>query len=77
MGWTFARCRVRKPNLGTAQMGDDDEIRTTYYASHVDMDAAFCARMRIAIAAGLENVPTGVITTPGTKNPKYVPAELY
>jgi hypothetical protein len=36
------------------------------------MDEAFCARMRIAIAAGLENAPTGVITTPGTKNPKYV-----
>ena len=56
-------------------MGDDDEIRTTYYASHVDMDVAFCARMRVAIAAGLENAPTGVITTPGTQNPKYVPTE--
>jgi hypothetical protein len=55
-------------------MGDDDEIhlRVTY-ASHLDMDEAFCARMRIAIAAGLENAPTGVITTPGTRNPKYVP----
>jgi hypothetical protein len=50
-------------------MGDDDD------ASHVDMDVAFCARMRVAIAAGLENAPTGVITTPGTKNPKYVPIE--
>ncbi len=49
---------------------DDDEIRTTYYASHVDMDEAFCARMRIAIDAGLESAPIGVITTPGTKNPK-------
>jgi hypothetical protein len=36
------------------------------------MDEAFCLRMRWAIAAGLENAPTGVITTPGTKNPKYV-----
>jgi hypothetical protein len=36
------------------------------------MDEAFCARMRIAIAAGLESAPVGVITTPGTRNPKYV-----
>ena len=40
------------------------------------MDEAFCARMRTAIAAGLENAPIGVVTTPGTKNPKYVAAEL-
>jgi hypothetical protein len=45
------------------------------YASHLDMDAAFCARMRAVIAAGLENPPVGVITTPGTKNPKYVRTE--
>jgi hypothetical protein len=38
------------------------------------MDEAFCARMRAAIEAGLENAPIGVVTTPGTKNPKYVPA---
>jgi hypothetical protein len=38
--------------------------------SHFKMDAAFCARMRAAIAAGLENAPTAVITTPGTENPK-------
>ena len=57
-------------------MGDDDEIHLhVTYASHLDMDEAFCARMRIAIAAGLENAPTGVITTPGTKKPKYVPTE--
>jgi hypothetical protein len=31
--------------------------------------------MRAAIAAGLESAPIGVVTTPGTKNPKYVPAE--
>jgi hypothetical protein len=37
--------------------------------SHSKMDAAFCARMRAAIAAGLESAPTSV-TTPGTKNPK-------
>jgi len=39
------------------------------------MDDAFCARMRAAIAAGLESAPIGVVTTPGTKNPKYVPTE--
>jgi hypothetical protein len=39
------------------------------------MDEAFCARMLKAIAAGLENAPIGVVTTPGTKNPKYVPTE--
>jgi hypothetical protein len=57
-------------------MDDDDEVHLhVTYASHFDMDAAFCARMRIAIAAGLENAPTGVITTPGTRNPKYVPTK--
>jgi hypothetical protein len=39
------------------------------------MDDAFCTRMREAIAAGLENAPIGVVTTPGTKNPRYVPAK--
>jgi hypothetical protein len=39
------------------------------------MDEAFCARMRAAIEAGLESTPVGVIGTPGTKNPKYVPTE--
>ena len=57
-------------------MSDDDEVHLHLtYASHVDMDEAFCACMRIAIAAGLESVPIGVITTPGTKKPKYVLAE--
>jgi hypothetical protein len=43
--------------------------------SHFDMDDAFCIRMCDAIAAGLEIAPIGVVTTPGTKNPRYVPAE--
>jgi len=43
--------------------------------SHFDMDEAFCSRMRMAIEAGLESAPIGVTTTPGTKKPKYVPAE--
>jgi hypothetical protein len=50
----------------------DDEIQSRH---HFDMDDAFCARMRAAIAAGLESAPIGVVTTPGTKNPKYVPTE--
>jgi hypothetical protein len=57
-------------------MGDNDEVHLhVTYASHLDMDAAFCARLRAAIAAGLENAPIGVITTPGTQRPKYVLAE--
>ena len=57
-------------------MGDDDEIHLhVTYASHFDMDDAFCARMRAAIAAGLESAPIGVVTTPGTQHPRHVPAE--
>jgi hypothetical protein len=58
-------------------MSDDDEthLKVTY-ASHLNMDGAFCARMRAAIAAGLESAQAGVITTPGTKNPKCLPTEL-
>lgn len=64
-------------------MSDDDEIQELVEIertangkpSYLDMDEAFCARMRMAIAAGLESVPIGVITTPGTKKPKYVLAE--
>ena len=56
---------------------NDDEIQTyrSIGPSHFDMDEAFCARMRAAIAAGLETALDGVITTPGTKNPKYVPTK--
>ena len=57
-------------------MSDDDETHLhVTYATHLDMDDAFCARMRAAIAAGLENAPIGIVTTPGTKNPKYLAAE--
>jgi len=58
-------------------MGDDEIHLHVTYASHVDMDEAFCARMRIAIDAGLERAPIGVITTPGTRNPKYLPTEHF
>jgi hypothetical protein len=61
-------------------MSDDGEIErlteTERIAngkpSYCDMDEAFCTRMCAAIAAGLECPPIGVITTPGTKNPRYV-----
>ena len=57
-------------------MGDDDEtLLHETYACHFDMDEAFCARMRMAIAAGLETAPIGVVTATGTKKPKYFPAE--
>jgi hypothetical protein len=59
-------------------MSDDDETHLhVTYASHWDMDDAFCARMRMAIEAGLESAPIGVVTTPGTKNPKYVATEVW
>ena len=59
-------------------MSDDDETHLhVTYASHWDMDVAFCARMRWALAAGLESAPIGVVTTPGTEKPKYVRAELW
>ena len=52
-------------------MKDDDEIQ-----SHVtNGDDAFCDRMCAAIEAGLENAPIGVVTTPGTKNPRYLATE--
>ncbi len=51
---------------------DDDTHLHAAYASHLDMDDAFCARMHAAIEAGLENAPIGVVTTPGTKHPRYV-----
>jgi hypothetical protein len=68
---------------GQELMSDDDEFSRVAEieraangkASYLDMDAAFCARMRIAIEAGLENASIGVITTPGTQSPKYVPIE--
>jgi hypothetical protein len=58
-------------------MSDDDDETHLHvtYASHLEMDDAFCTRMRAAIAAGQESAPIGVITTPGTKNPKYMPTE--
>ena len=57
---------------------NDDEVQSSLTnggRSYFDMDEAFCARMRKAIEAGFEKAPIGVVTTPGTKNPKYVPTE--
>ena len=58
-------------------MSDDDEIQShvTDGPSYSNMDDAFCGRMRAAIAAGLETAPIGVVTTPGTKNPRYLATE--
>jgi hypothetical protein len=44
---------------------------------HFAMNAKFCARMRTAIAQGLERAPIGVIKTPGTKHPKCVTNQSY
>ena len=65
---------------GQRVVSDDDEFsRVTDIEraakgkpSHVQMDAAFSARMHAAITAGLESAPTGVVTTPCTQNPRYV-----
>jgi hypothetical protein len=56
-------------------MSDDDQIQshlTNDGPGYWEMDEAFCARMRMAIEAGLESAPIGVVTTPGTKRPKYI-----
>ena len=61
-------------------MSDDNEFRRVAEIeraangkpSHLQMDAAFRARMHAAIRLGLEHSPTGVIVTPGTQNPRYV-----
>jgi hypothetical protein len=61
------------------QMYDDDKIHsslTTGGPGYLEMDEAFCTRMRAAIAVGLESAPIGVVTTPGTKNPRYVPTPI-
>jgi hypothetical protein len=57
-------------------MSDDNQIHLTNGGpSYIDMDDAFCVRMRAAIATGRETAPVGVSATPGTKNPKYVPTK--
>ena len=59
-------------------MSDDENIQaevTTGQSTQIERDEAFCTRMRWAIEAGLENAPIGVVTTPGTKNPRCVPTE--
>jgi hypothetical protein len=53
-------------------MSDEHEIHTSL-ANRAD--EAFCAAMRNAIEAGLERAPMRVVTTPGTKNPKYIATE--
>ena len=61
-----------------AAMSDDEKIQAevaTGQSIQIERDDAFCTRMRAAIEAGLESAPIGVVTTPGTKNPKYVRTE--
>ena len=55
------------------QMGMSDD--TERQSRLVRMDEAFRAAMHAAIEAGQEQAPVGVVTTPGTQSPKYVPAE--
>ena len=55
---------------------DENQSYRTNGISHFEMDEAFCARMRADIEEGLESAPIGVMTTPGTKNPKFVPTDL-
>jgi hypothetical protein len=57
-------------------MSDDDEICSHQTnGAYLDMNDAFCARMRGAIKAGRESARIGVVTTAGTESPKYVAAE--
>ena len=75
--WPPLASALGGPLCARVSMGDEDEVNLPVtYASHFNMDAAFCARMRMAIGAGLESAQVGIITTPGTKNPKYIPTEL-
>jgi hypothetical protein len=53
----------------------DDERMLSEQLRYFKMDDAFCTRMKAAITAGLESAPIGVVTTPGTKNAKYVSDE--
>jgi len=61
------------------EMSDElDDVQadpTNGQSAKIASDKAFCARMRLVIKAGLESVPVGVVTRPGTKNPKYVATE--
>jgi hypothetical protein len=48
------------------EMNNDDEIAADEpRPQSVRQDYAFCDRMLWAIAAGLENAPVGVVSTPG------------
>jgi hypothetical protein len=53
-------------------MSDEHEIQTRLTNR---MDDTFCAAMRAAVEAELESTPMGVITTPGTKNPRHIATE--
>jgi hypothetical protein len=55
----------------------EDDVQSHETSGTRHMDEAFCGRMRAAIAAGLERAPIGVVTTPGTKKPKYILPEQW
>jgi hypothetical protein len=57
------------------ELNDAQADVTNGQSAKVANDEAFCARMLLAIEAGLESAPIGVVTTPGTKKPKYAATE--
>jgi hypothetical protein len=68
---------INKPPNG--EMSDElDKIQaeeTNGLSTQIERDQAFCTCMRAAIEAGLESAPIGIVTTPGTKNPRYMAPE--
>jgi hypothetical protein len=66
--WATQNFYVDNNEMSTDEFSPDFENGKRHFA----MNAKFCARMRAAIAHGLESAPIGVVTTPCTKNPKYV-----
>jgi hypothetical protein len=64
--WATQNFYVDNNEMSTDEFSPDFENGKRHFA----MNAKFCARMRAAIAQGLERTPIGVVTTPGTKHPK-------
>jgi hypothetical protein len=64
--WATQNFYVDNNEMSTDEFSPDFENGKRHFA----MNAKFCARMRAAIAQGLERTPIGVVTTPGTKHPE-------
>jgi hypothetical protein len=63
----LTRSMLHRSDWGTNERRQRFQLRLK-----MRMDDAFCARLRKAIAAGLESAPIGVITTPGKpKIPRF------